>query len=176
MNRYHQLTRYGSNIRDALTAAVAHPYYLVLTVITTVCAFALFMLVSFPAYSGQLLAADIWYIDTAVITLAQNLQHTAGTIGLALMVIYAVLVGATLSVTVISIRTTGLRTAGSITGAVPGILVGGCASCGVGLLSLVGFSGALTLLPFNGNGIRLAGIGIMLIVLAAIGDPRECRI
>lgn len=176
MNIAPYIQRELREIGEAAQIAVSSIPLFILTVISAVVAFAVFMLLSFPAYSQQLLAADIFYLDQALVALVWNLQQTAGMLGVGLMVVYAVLVGVTVSVLAVSIRTAGLKTASGVTGVIPGVVVAGCAGCGAGLLGLLGFAGALSLLPFQGNSIRLVGLLILLFVLARIGDPRECRV
>lgn len=163
-------------VREAVKAAISSLPRFILTVASGVVAFTVFMLLSFPTYSQQLLAADILYLDQAIVALVWNLQQTAGTLGVGLMALYAALVGVTVSVLVVSLRTAGLKAAGGITGIIPGMAAAGCAGCGAGLLGLLGFAGALSMLPFHGNSIRLVGILILLFVLARIGNPRECQV
>jgi hypothetical protein len=83
-----------------------------------------------------------------------GIMDTSGTIGLTLKVIYSIIAhpGAFL----------------------PGFLVAGCASCGVGLLAAFGFTGALAALPFNGNLVKLGGILVMTGLLHRSGNPKVC--
>lgn len=164
------------DLRDALAVSITGRRQLAITLAGTVISFVAFMLLSFPAYTQQMLGASVFYLDDAVVALTWNMQQSAGTAGLVLSAIYAVLVGATLSVLSLQVQLNGVRAAGGVGGVVPGLLASGCASCGVGLLSLLGFAGVVSVLPFHGNSIRVAGIGVLLIVLARVGDPRNCAI
>jgi len=164
------------DLRDALTASVTGKRQLVITGAGTVAAFVVVTLLSFPAYTQQLLGASMFYLDDAVVALTWNMHQSAGTTGLLLAIIYAGLVGATLSVLSLQIQLNGVRAAGNVGGVVPGMLASGCAGCGVGLLSLMGFAGVVSALPFHGNSIRVAGILVLVYVLARVGDPRRCTV
>ncbi len=90
--------------------------------------------------------------------------------GLALLVV-AVLLGIDLAMVTYHIREHGVSLesgGGSAVGALLGTLGAGCAACGpallVGLLSLFGAAGALTLLPFEG--LELTGLAALALVLS----------
>ena len=83
----------------------------------------------------------------------------------------AALLGVDLALVAYHVREHGLSLesgGGSVLGAVLGTLGAGCAACGpavlVGLLSLVGAAGALTLLPFEG--LELTGLAALALVLS----------
>ncbi|MFB6295069.1 MAG: hypothetical protein ABEI97_04880, partial [Candidatus Nanohaloarchaea archaeon] len=94
--------------------------------------------------------------------------------------VYSALTAVAILHVVVQFRTTGLAVsvggAGRAGGVAPVFLIGGCAGCGAGLLGLFGAAGALAVLPFSGNGIRLAGIIFLTALLGYAGDPRTCRI
>lgn len=164
------------DLQDALAVSITGKRQLSITVVGAVVSFVVFMLLTYPAYARQLLGSSLFYLDDAVIALSLNLQQAAGTIGLVLVGVYAVLIGATFSVLLLQFQVSGVRAVGGGVGVVPGLIASGCASCGVGLLSVLGFAGVISMLPFHGNGVRLVGIVIMLYVLARLGDPRHCDI
>lgn len=90
--------------------------------------------------------------------------------GLALLLV-SVLLGVDLAMVAYHVREHGLSLesgGGSAVGALLGTLGAGCAACGpallVGLLSLVGAAGALTLLPFEG--LELTGLAALALVLS----------
>jgi len=90
--------------------------------------------------------------------------------GLALLLV-AALLGVDLAMVAYHVREHGLSLesgGGSAIGALLGTLGAGCAACGpallVGLLSLVGAAGALTLLPFEG--LELTGLAALALVLS----------
>lgn len=90
--------------------------------------------------------------------------------GLATLAV-AALLGIDLALVTYHVRVHGLSfesSGSSALGAVLGMLGAGCAACGpavlVGLLSLVGAAGALTLLPFEG--LELTGLAAVALVLS----------
>ncbi|MFB6076833.1 MAG: hypothetical protein ABEK12_01735, partial [Candidatus Nanohaloarchaea archaeon] len=105
-----------------------------------------------------------------------NFHASYGAVGLGLLALYAVLSGIALYNVAVLVRMHGFKqlvNAGSIT---PAFLVGGCASCGAGLLGLLGFAGALAGLPFQGTELRVLGILLLAYFLSSTGDPRTCSI
>lgn len=61
-------------------------------------------------------------------------------------------------------------------GALPGFLAGGCASCGVGVLSILGFGGVLASMPFGGNLLRFSGVLLLIALIVRTGNPDTCKI
>jgi hypothetical protein len=134
------------------------------------------VLSSFPEYSAQMLAAGFGYLDDAVLALTANTYATIGPFGLGLIVMYAVLTAVALTNVVTQLRLQDISGVRDLLGVVPGLLASGCASCGAGVLGLLGFAGALAAMPFNGNLLRLGGIALLLFFLARSGDPRTCQV
>jgi hypothetical protein len=134
------------------------------------------VLSSFPEYSAQMLAAGIGYLDDAVLALTANTYATIGPFGLALVVAYAVLTGVALTNVATQLRMQDVSGVRDLLGVVPGLFASGCASCGAGVLGLLGFAGALAAMPYEGNLLRLGGIALLLFFLARSGDPRACRV
>ncbi|MDY6766480.1 MAG: hypothetical protein SVW77_03865 [Candidatus Nanohaloarchaea archaeon] len=149
---------------------------LVFGALLTASLYGVLVLSTFPEYTYQLLSADLFYLDQAILALTANLYATIGVFGLGLMGVYAVLTAVALMHFFIQVRSSGMGGALTGAGTAPAFLVGGCAGCGAGVLGLVGAAGAITLLPFQGNGIRLAGILLLAGVLGYAGDPRTCSV
>ena len=64
-----------------------------------------------------------------------------------------------------------------IIGALLGIIVPGCAACGLGLAPLLGISSALLILPFDGKEISILAIIILCISIIKVSDELfECKI
>jgi hypothetical protein len=108
-----------------------------------------------------------------------NLNHTLNMYGwtpIVMNVAYALLTGIALTNMVAQLRMLQVGSISSIGGIIPGLFAAGCASCGPGLFALLGVTGAITFIPFQGLVLRLAGIGMFLFFLGLSGDPRECRI
>ncbi len=164
-------------IREAFSGTFHSPVYVVVGALLTVLVYGLFALSTFPAYTVQLLSADVAYIGEALGTLTANLYASIGAFGLGVMVLYSFLTAVVILHLVIQFRTAGVKEAmAGAGGAAPAFLIGGCAGCGAGLLGLVGAAGAIGLLPFQGNGIRVLGVLLLLGLLAYAGDPRTCSL
>jgi len=146
------------------------------TISVAVTTYCLLVLSTFPTYSLQLLGADLGYLDEALLALTANTYRTTGAVGLALVVAYAVTTGVALTVAIGRVRVAGRGGAGGLSTVLPGLLASGCASCGAGVLGLLGFAGALATLPFHGNLLRLAGLLLLVGYLARLGDPRQCSV
>lgn len=174
--RFHPDTWF-LQLRDAVRHAVSSPRKIVSAGATTVVAYVLFMLSTFPEYSFQLLQSDVFYLYEAMTTLVWAFSQTEGLIGTALIVIYALLTGIAVVNMATLISTHGLSTIVTGTSSItPAFLIGGCAGCGAGLLGLFGFVGALSIFPFAGNGLRAAGILLLLMFLVRTGDPETCKV
>lgn len=138
-------------------------------------AYILLVIFSFPTYMYQLLGRSILYLPEVIAMSTYSILDTAGLIGLSLTIIYAALTGITLTNFYLNLKnqSSDLKNLGAF---LPGFLVSGCASCGVGLLPFIGFTGVLVSLPFSGNSIRVAGILLMLGLLQRSGDPETCSV
>ncbi len=138
--------------------------------------FILLILSSFPSYAAQMLGDSIFFLGEVVSALTVNMYMSSGVLGVALTAVYSIFTGAGLMVFYSSVRTKGLDNllrAGSFA---PAVLVGGCASCGAGILGLMGFMGAVSFFPFEGNLVRLAGLLLIVYYLSEEGDPGVCNL
>ncbi|MBC5793335.1 MAG: hypothetical protein H8Z69_04870 [Nanohaloarchaea archaeon] len=127
-----------------------------------------------PAYSVQMLSSGIQYWGIAFTTRLTGLIMNTGYAGLMLTASFSVLVGVTMTNTVIQLKMN--RVDLSSLGAIPGFIAGGCASCGVGVMSLLGFGGVLASMPFGGNLLRLGGVLLLVVLITRTGNPETCSI
>lgn len=97
-----------------------------------------------------------------------------GYLGFILKITYSVLIGITLTNFAVQVSMKNFSKS-SLTSLAPGVIAGGC-GCGLGVLSLIGLAGATALLPFNGNLVVVAGMGLMLYALNDMGDPQKCDV
>ncbi|MFB6242196.1 MAG: hypothetical protein ABEJ36_05355 [Candidatus Nanosalina sp.] len=116
-----------------------------------------------------MISASLTYLDDVIVALTLNLYHTAGAWGIILSIFYSFLTGVAITDILATGRSQGLA---SIT---PGVLAGGCATCGAGVIGLLGFSSALLLLPFSGNLLRLSGIILVLMYLSN-SEKEKCSL
>ena len=146
------------------------------TAVATTLTYVVLILSTFPGMSVQMLAAGPQWVDETLVLLTQNTLATVGATGLTLVVLYAILTGAAVTVTAGQLFHGGGSGPSTLGGVLPGFVVSGCASCGAGVLGLLGFAGALAAMPFHGNLLRVAGILLLIGFLAHAGDPRRCRV
>lgn len=103
-----------------------------------------------------------------LIALLGGIQTAMTGVGFTLLIITALLTGATLVLTAERFRT--IRDSGGahlVVGgsSLIGIVGSGCASCGIPLLALFGLSGAIAYLPFQGTEISVIAVILLLVSL-----------
>jgi hypothetical protein len=161
-------------LEEAATASVESRKAKAITAISTALFLVAMILLSFPGYSYQLLSTNPLYIPTAMEALTINLYNSAGLLAVILTLIYSLVGGITITNVVqqLKFQGGGLKNAGMLT---PAIAISGCAGCGAGVLGLIGLTGALAVLPFEGNLFRLGGIGLLVYFLGKSGHPKKCE-
>lgn len=103
-----------------------------------------------------------------------TLLASSGYLGVGLTLVFSML-------TAVAFTNTGTKLLrkefdASLLGAVPGFAAAGCATCGVGLVSVIGLGGVLASLPFHGNLIRVGTVGLLIALIAKNGDPDKCSV
>jgi hypothetical protein len=166
--------RLATDLREALLFPFTTNGRLALAAAVAVVTYAVLVLSTFPSMSAQMLSAGVGYAVDAVLLLTANTYATVGATGLGLVVAYAYLTGVAVTNALAQVRLVGVGGMTNLGGVLPGLVASGCASCGAGVLGLLGFAGALTALPFHGNLVRVGGIALLLYFLARTGDPRRC--
>lgn len=165
---------------ERFLAAVSYPFTTARRTLTligfTAATYVLLILSTFPEYSVQMLGAGPEYLDDAVLALTANSFATIGAFGFGLTVAYAIVTGVAFTNAVGRFRLIGRSGARGLSSVIPGLLASGCASCGAGVLGLLGFAGAMALLPFHGNLLRVGGLLLLVGYLARAGDPRYCSL
>ncbi len=127
-----------------------------------------------PQYSVQMLTSGVQYWGTAFLTRFSGMLAASGYLGILLTLLFAMLVGVTVTNTMVQLKRNKLDL--SSLGALPGFVVAGCASCGVGVLSLLGLGGVLASMPFEGNLLRLGGVLLLAVLIIRTGNPDICKI
>ncbi len=167
---------WARDLRDALAFPLTSDVRLLSAAVVTVVTYVVLVLSSFPQFSFQVLANDPTEVGYAVTALTREVYLTTGYLGLTLVAAYAVLTGVAVANALAQVRRARRRGASTIVGVIPGRLAAGCASCGAGVLGALGFVGAMAALPFDGNLLRIGGIGLLLFFLGRAGDPRTCSV
>lgn len=165
--------RASDRLYRALTYPLLSARGAVATLSVAAAAYALLVASTDPTAAAHALSAGVGTVDDFLVTVTVGTYETAGAFGLALTVAYAILAGITVTVVTASVIH-GVGGASNLLGVAPGVLAAGCATCGAGVLPLLGVAGAYALFPFGGNLVRAVGIGILLVALARTGDPRRC--
>lgn len=165
--------RYGGELVKAFQFGVSGWKNIVGVVSVSIASFVVFVGVSFPRYTFEMVRAG--YLMEAFSSLLWLMGESSGLLGVGLVIVYSIVTGVLVLVVVGNIRYQS-KGSGGVLSVLPAMVFSGCASCGAGLLGVIGAFGFASVLPFEGNLIRLVGIVLVLGVLAWIGDPRECRL
>ena len=169
MNRVQEIWR-------ALHFSINSPRNIFSTAALSFLTYLILIWASNPTLADRTLSNGLHLIDDTFLILTAGSIEISGLIGFGLIIMYSVLSGATITNLIGQIQIRGFRNLFKIGGIAPGIIASGCAGCGAGLAALLGVSGALAVLPFQGNLIRLVGIGLLFFFLSSSGDPRKCEI
>ncbi|RKD89039.1 hypothetical protein [Halopiger aswanensis] len=163
-----------------LSAAVSYPFETwrgtIGFVLVTVATYALLILTTMPEFSIQMLGDGLHWFEYVLVSLTETVYRTDGWTGLAVVVLYALLSGVAVVNAVAQFRFVGTSSLADLTGIVPGLLASGCASCGAGLLGVLGFAGGLAVLPYDGALLRVGGLGLLLFFLGRAGHPERCGV
>jgi hypothetical protein len=173
----YDLDKLGENLVESVKYSFSSTKKASVTVFLSALLLAFLVLGSFPGYSLQMLGSNPAYFGEAFTALSFNLYASAGFLGVITVLVYSIAT----SIAVVNIYSlvqinggwTALKGAGGVT---PGFLIGSCAGCGAGILGFLGFTGALALLPFSGNGVRILGIIFLVYFLGKIGNPSKCSL
>lgn len=127
-----------------------------------------------PEFSFQMLSNGVGWLGYVVVNLTETTYHTSGVTSVGTLVLYAVLTGIAVVNVGGQIRVVGPSSLKDLTGVVPALVASGCASCGAGLLGLLGFTGALAAMPYDGMLVRVGGLALLLFFLGRAGHPKRC--
>lgn len=167
--------KFREKLSRGLKSAFDNRRRMVFTLVFSGLFFVLLALSTAINYSIQMFSAGIEYWIPAVAFTIRGIYLNGGLTDVSLNIIYSLLVGVIMTNTYIQFRATGLEV-GNLSGIVPGMLVAGCAGCGVGLLSLVGLTGLVASLPFQGLGLKIGGMLLLAFFIGRIGNPEICAI
>lgn len=149
---------------------------LLLTAIMSTLVFGLVLISSFPQFTVQLLGFGIAFLPELIDTSVRSLYISEGVLGTGLILIYCFLLGVASTNLVSIMRSSSVENLKSVLGGSSGVLAAGCVGCSGGLIAFFGFTGALTVLPFQGTGLTVLGVLLLIYFIAVTGDPRTCSI
>lgn len=161
------------NIKEAFKASLDSKTAFVLTFSVSVATLIIIALSSNIEYSIQMISAGM--IQTAIRNRLINIQISSGYLGVLLTIFYSLMIGSATTNFYIQLKSNTIKV-GNLAGILPAFLIGGCASCGLGLLAILGFSGALAILPFQGNLVKVGGILLIVFFLSRTGNPKTCNL
>ena len=169
-----RLRAWSRDLRGALAFPLTSDGRLLLAAAATLLTYVVAVLSSFPQFSVQVLSRNPADLPWSVAVLTREAYLGGGWTTVVLVVAYALLTGVAVTNAVQHVRQARRSGVSTVAGVVPGFLAAGCASCGAGVLGVLGFTGALATLPFGGNLLRLGGVVLLVVFLARAGDPRVC--
>lgn len=146
-----------------------------LAVVVAAAAYVVLVASADPTAFAAAVAIDVAVVPDLLVASTPGTYRAAGALGLALTIAYAVLAGVATVVVAATVRN-GDGCPEGLLGVAPGVLAAGCATCGAGLLPLLGVTGAYALFPYAGNLVRALGLAAFLLAHARTGDPRVCRV
>lgn len=168
-----------------LFAALRYPFQSILRTVLALALAGLVFVVLILA-SQSLAVLDMLLRNPEIAITTSYIEHmfminlsvvrNKGWLPIALSVAYAVLTGIALTNMIAQLRMLQVGSLANVGGILPGLFAAGCASCGPGLLALIGFTGGFAALSQQPTVLRLGGMGLFLFFLGLSGDPRECRI
>ncbi|MFC7060034.1 hypothetical protein [Halovenus salina] len=138
--------------------------------------YVLLILSTMPTFASQMLADGLHWLDYVLVSLTETVYRTDGATGLAVILAYALLTGVAVVNAVARLHTVGPASMADLSGVLPAFLASGCASCGAGLLGVLGFAGGVAALPYDGALVRAAGLALLVVFLARAGHPERCTV
>jgi len=166
--------KWKKDLLEGLKGAFGNSKRLISTSVMGLSVFFLTVFSTSPEYSIQMLAmgVDQWWL--AFLTRFSSIYASSGFTAIILTILFSILVGVTMTNTLVQLKNNKLSF--DSLGALPGFVAGGCASCGVGLLSLFGLGGVLTTVPFAGNLLRLGAVILLIVLIVRTGNPDVCKL
>lgn len=174
-----------SKVKESLfTVFVYKPLYSLLAVLIAFVIFSLFLFIT-----NGLLFLQAWKVTgvslfpQVTLNIVDTILSVSGALPLALMIAIAFVSGANISMIIFKFNATrsvgGLNFA-SIGGLVGSVFGAGCPACSTSLLSILGVSSGLSVLPFKG--IEFTSLGLLILLVSfyfiskSMSECEKCKI
>lgn len=138
--------------------------------------YVLLLLSTMPTFSLQMLGDGLHWADYVVLSLTETVYRSGGAAGLGIVVAYAALTGVAVVNAAARLHVAGVSSLTDLSGVLPAFLASGCASCGAGLLGVLGFVGGVAALPYDGALVRVGGLALLVFFLGRAGHPERCTV
>jgi uncharacterized protein YggT (Ycf19 family) len=160
-----------NKVLSALKILFKHPQYFLLAAVLAFLLFAVYFLVNDWALykSAASISTNLPFLAEVFINHVRTVVYASGGLNAGAVGLVAVLGGINLSLTAFRVRRTGvfvgrpgvLSALGSLTGA----FAASCSACSTALISVLGVTGGLAILPFGGLEISLLAVAVLLTAL-----------
>lgn len=160
-----------SKVLAALKLLVRNPLYLILALVLAKVLFAVYFIVNDlalyrSAFSISSSLPFLWKVFSHHVSIIADVSGLASVLAVGVV---SILGGINLSLTVLRVRRTGVFVGRAALPGFLGILGGAfaasCSACSTALISVLGLSGGLAILPLQGLEISLLAIGILSVAL-----------
>lgn len=174
-----------NEIKESLvTVFVNKPVYLLIAVFIAFAIFSLFIFITnIPIFLQAWSVGSIALFPKVSLNIINTILSVSGELPLVLMLAVSVMGGVNISMIIFKLRATkkiggfNLASAGGIFGSVFGA---GCPACSTSLLSILGVSGGLSVLPFKGAEFTSIGLLVLFIsfyfISKSITECEACKI
>lgn len=170
--------------KSLVTVFVNKPVYLLLAVFIAFAIFSLFIFITnIPIFLQAWSVGGIPLFPKVSLNIINTILSVSGELPLILMLAISVMGGVNISMIIFKLRATkkiggsNLAGIGGIFGSALGV---GCPACSTSLLSILGVSGGLSVLPFKG--VELTSLGLLVLFISfyfiskSINECEACKI
>ncbi|MEX1061943.1 MAG: hypothetical protein WEC39_02455 [Patescibacteria group bacterium] len=165
-----------NKILAALKILFKNPLYLLLALLLAALLFAVYFVVNDLSYYRTALgiSSSLWFLWQVFAHHLWLVSQATSTANVAVVGLVAILGGINLSLTALRVVRTkvwvGRAGFPALAGILGGALGASCAACSTALISLLGVSGGLALLPFKGLEVSLVAAFLLLVSLYFLGQ------
>ena len=182
MKKQRLLVHRLDEIKESLMLVFSKPVYLLLATLIAFMIFYLFIfLTNIPIFLQAWSVSGAALFPKVTINILNTILAVSGKLPLALMVAIAVMGGVNISMVIFKLaKRVGGSNFASIGGVAGSMFGAGCPACSTSLLSILGVSGGLSVLPFKGVEITSAGLLLLIVsfyfITKSITECKECKI